>query len=45
MEILYKDLQLLNKAINLILTSFILTEQDLSINDKEELRKLQQEIA
>ena len=45
MEILYKDLQLLNKAMNLILTSFILTEQDLSINDKEELRKLQQEIA
>ena len=30
---------------NLILASFILTEQDLSINDKEELRNIQQEIA
>lgn len=45
MEFLYKDLQLLNEAMNLILASFILTEQDLSTNDKEELRKLQQEIA
>lgn len=45
MKILYKDLQLLNEAMNLILASFILTEQDLSIDDKEELRILQQEIA
>lgn len=45
MEVLYKDLQLLNEAMNLILASFVLAEQDLPTNDKEELRKLQQELA
>lgn len=45
MDILYEDLQSLNEAMNLILAFFVLAEHDLSINDKEELRKLQQEIA